>query len=226
MSRRRRELGVQFKLKITNGAKLYNSELQVLDALPFGTPVGTTIDFTPPAGWNCGGVLPNIYACSSGNPNLAPGASVEIPMTVKVPVGPATPCTVNNNAQIIKAPPGTLLNIFNNDDFDTASAQFQTVVKPDGTFICAWPAMGGGSRRWQPRRRRSLRTSRTSPSSIARRVGPRLRSPESVARTERPGTASAAGVARRRPSLSLSPRPSPSRKADTPAGGSRAAVLG
>ena len=134
----------KFKLKITNGAKLYNSELQVLDALPFGTPVGTTIDFTPPAGWNCGGVLPNIYACSSANPNLAPGASVEIPMTVKVPVGPATPCTVNNNAQIIKAPPGTLLNIFNNDDFDSASAQFQTVVKPDSTFICAWPAMGGG----------------------------------------------------------------------------------
>ena len=134
----------KFKLKITNGTKLYNSELQVLDALPFGTPVGTTIDFTPPAGWNCGGVLGNIYACSSANPNLAPGASVEIPMTVKVPVGPATPCMVNNNAQIIKAPPGTLLNIFNNDDFDSASAQFQTVVKPDGTFICVWPAMGGG----------------------------------------------------------------------------------
>jgi hypothetical protein len=65
-------------------------------------------------------------------------------MTVKVPVSPATPCTVNNNSQILKAPPGTLLNIFNNDDFGSASAQFQTVVKPDGTFICAWPAMGGG----------------------------------------------------------------------------------
>ena len=134
----------EFKLKITNGAKPYNSQLQVLDALPFGTPAGTTIDFTPPAGWNCGAAFPNIYACHSANPNLAPGASVEIPFKVKVPVGPATPCTVKNNAQIIKAPPGTLLNIFNNDDFDSASAQFATVLKPDGTFICASPAMGGG----------------------------------------------------------------------------------
>jgi len=133
----------KFRLKITNGANAYNSELQVLDALPFGTPAGSTIDFTPPAGWNCGSVFPKLYACSSPNPNLAAGASVEIPMTVKVPVSPAIPCTVTNNAQIIKAPPGSLLNIFNGDDFDSASAQFQTVVLPDGTFVCAAPAMGG-----------------------------------------------------------------------------------
>jgi hypothetical protein len=132
----------KFKLKITNGANPYTSELQVLDALPFGTPPGATIDFTPPPGWNCGGLFPNIYACSSANPNLAAGASVEIPMTVKVPVQDGTSCTVTNNAQTIKAAPGTLLNIFNGDDFDSASAQLATVVKPDGTFVCAAPAMG------------------------------------------------------------------------------------
>jgi hypothetical protein len=60
-----------------------------------------------------------------------------------VPVGPGTSCSVNNNAQIVKAPPGTLLNVFGGDDTASASAEFQTVVNGDGTMFCAWPAKAG-----------------------------------------------------------------------------------
>jgi hypothetical protein len=135
----------EFTLKVTNGPQPYTSEIALFDVLPFGTPAGATIDFQPPADWNCGSLLffPNAYGCSSANPTLAAGASVEIPMTVKVPVGPGTSCSVNNNAQIVKAPPGTLLNVFGGDDTASASAEFQTVVNGDGTMFCAWPAKAG-----------------------------------------------------------------------------------
>ena len=134
-----------FTLRVTTGAQPYTSEIALYDVLPFGTPAGATIDFQPPADWTCGSLLflPNAYGCSSTNPNLAAGASVEIPMTVKVPVGPATSCGVNNNAQIFKAPPGSLLNVFGGDDTASASAEFQTVVNGDGTMFCAWPASAG-----------------------------------------------------------------------------------
>ncbi|MES0385421.1 MAG: hypothetical protein ABUJ98_12635, partial [Hyphomicrobium sp.] len=135
----------EFTLKVTNGPQPYTSEIALFDVLPFGTPAGATIDFQPPPVWNCGSLLffPNAYGCSSANPTLAAGASVEIPMTVKVPVGPGTSCSVINNAQIVKAPPGTLLNVFGGDDTASASAEFQTVVNGDGTMFCAWPAKAG-----------------------------------------------------------------------------------
>ncbi len=136
----------RFVLKVTNGlGPAYTSEIRVLDALPFGMPAGTTISFAPPAEWQCAGpvLFPNLYGCSSANPNLAPGATVEIPATVKVPVGPVAQCSIKNNAQIITAPPGSLLNVFNNDDLASATAQFAPVFPLGGDpAICLSPAMG------------------------------------------------------------------------------------
>ncbi len=63
----------EFKVKVTNFGAPYQSAIQIVDALPFGTPAGATVTFQPPPGWNCGGPLlfPNLYQCSSDNPNLA-----------------------------------------------------------------------------------------------------------------------------------------------------------
>jgi hypothetical protein len=120
----------------------YTSAIQIADALPFGTPPGATISFTAPAGWNCGGpvLFPNLYGCSSDNPNLG---SAEIIATVKVPVGPVAKCEITNNALITKAPGGTLLNSFAGDDMSSATAVFAPVFPLDGSpAICVAPAMG------------------------------------------------------------------------------------
>ena len=110
----------KFKVTVQNFGAAYTSAVRFIDALPFGTPAGATVTFQPPAGWNCGGPLlfPNLYQCSSDNPNLAHIGSVEIPVTVKIPVGPVAKCEVTNNALIVKAPGGTLLNSFAGDDFE------------------------------------------------------------------------------------------------------------
>ena len=134
----------EFKVKVTNFGAPYQSAIQIVDALPFGTPAGATVTFQPPPGWNCGGPLlfPNLYQCSSDNPNLAHIGSVEIPVTVNIPVGAVAKCEITNNAQIVKAPGGTLLNSFAGDDFDSAKAELAPVLPQDGQGICWSPAMG------------------------------------------------------------------------------------
>lgn len=136
----------EFKLKVQNFGAPYTSALQIADALPFGTPPGATVSFTAPAGWNCGGpvLFPNLYQCSSDNPNLPHLGSAEIIATVKVPVAAGVPCAVTNNALITKAAGGTLLNSFAGDDMSSATATFAPVLPPGGDpAICVAPAMGG-----------------------------------------------------------------------------------
>ena len=134
----------EFKIKVQNFGDAYTSAIQFADALPFGTPPGATISFTAPAGWNCGGpVLPNLYQCSSANPNLSHLESVEFIAKVKVPVAPGVQCSVKNNALITKALGGTLLNSFAGDDMGSASAIFSPVIPMGpGQGICFSPAMG------------------------------------------------------------------------------------
>lgn len=124
----------KFKLTVQNFGAKYTSAIQLLDALPFGTPAGATVTFQPPAGWNCGGpvLFPTLYQCSSNNPDLAHLAKVEIPVTVRIPVAPVAKCEITNNALIIKAPGGTPLNSFAGDDTSSAKAQLVTVVPLDG----------------------------------------------------------------------------------------------
>ena len=121
----------QFKVTVQNFGKAYTSPIQFIDALPFGNPAGATVTFMPPAGWNCGGPLlfPNLYQCSSNNPDLAHLEQVEIPVTVKIPVAPVAKCEVTNNAVIVKAPGGTLLNSFAGDDASSAKAQLAAAVQ-------------------------------------------------------------------------------------------------
>jgi hypothetical protein len=124
----------KFTVTVQNFGDAYTSPIQFVDALPFGTPAGATVTFQPPAGWNCGGpaLLPNLYQCSSNNPNLAHLESVDIPVTVKVPVAPVAKCEITNNAQIVKAPGGTLLNSFAGDDASSATAQLAPVFPQGG----------------------------------------------------------------------------------------------
>ena len=133
----------EFKLKVQNFGDAYTSAIQVLDALPFGAPAGATVSFTAPAGWNCGGpvLFPNLYQCSSDNPNLSHLESAEILATVKVPVASPGQCEITNNALITKAPGGTLINSFAGDDMSSATATFSPLFV-DGQFICLAPAMG------------------------------------------------------------------------------------
>ncbi len=135
----------EFKIRLQNFGDAYTSAVQIIDALPLGSPPGASVSFTAPAGWTCGGPLlfPTLYQCSSNNPNLAHMESVEIVATVKVPVAPTPSCAVTNNAQIVKAPGGTLLNSFAGDDFSSATTQFSPVLPLDGSpAICASPAIG------------------------------------------------------------------------------------
>ena len=132
----------EFKINVQSFGDDYTSAIQIADALPFGTTPGATISFTAPAGWNCGGpvLFPNLYGCSSDNPNLG---SAEIIATVKVPVGPVAKCEITNNALITKAAGGTLLNSFAGDDMSSATAVFAPVFPLDGSpAICVAPAMG------------------------------------------------------------------------------------
>lgn len=124
----------KFKLTVQNFGAKYTSAVQLLDALPFGTPAGATVTFQPPAGWNCGGpvLFPTLYQCSSNNPDLAHLAKVEIPVTVRIPVAPVAKCEITNNALIVKAPGGTPLNSFAGDDTSSAKAQLATVVPLNG----------------------------------------------------------------------------------------------
>jgi hypothetical protein len=134
-----------FKIRVQNFGDKYMSAIQIADALPFGAPAGATVSFTAPAGWTCGGpvLFPNLYQCSSDNPNLAHMETAEIIATVKVPVAPGGPCKVTNNAVITKAPGGTLLNSFAGDDTSSATAIFQAVLPLDGApAFCVSPAMG------------------------------------------------------------------------------------
>ncbi len=125
----------QFKVTVQNFGKPYTSPVQFIDALPFGNPAGAVATFQPPAGWTCGGpvLFPNVYQCSSDNPDLAHMEKVEIPVIVRIPVAPVAKCEVTNNAVIAKAPGGTLLNSFDGDDASSAKAQLSAVV---GQGIC------------------------------------------------------------------------------------------
>jgi hypothetical protein len=118
-----------FNITVQNFGKAYTSPIQFLDALPFGTPAGATVSFQPPPGWTCGGpvLFPTLYQCSSNNPDLAHLEKAEIPVTVKIPVAPVAKCEITNNAQIIKAQGGTLLNSFAGDDASSAKAQLAPV---------------------------------------------------------------------------------------------------
>jgi len=124
----------KFKVTLQNFGKDYKSPIQFVDALP-GMPAGSTVSFQPPAGWNCGALLPNLHQCSSNNPNLTHNEKVEIPVTVRIPVAPVAKCEITNNAVIVKAPGGTGNNFFKNDDDDSAKAQLAGVFK-QGQFIC------------------------------------------------------------------------------------------
>jgi len=135
----------EFKIKVQNFGATYTSAIQIVDALPFGTPPGATISFTAPAGWSCGGpvLIPNLYQCSSDNPNLPHLGSAEIVAKVKVPVASGIQCEVTNNALVTKAPGGTLLNSFAGDDMSSAAAIFAPVLPLGGEEgICLSPAMG------------------------------------------------------------------------------------
>ncbi|MGE4251693.1 MAG: YncE family protein, partial [Parvibaculaceae bacterium] len=125
----------EFKVTVQNFGKAYTSPIQFIDALPFGNPAGAAITFQPPAGWSCGGpvLFPNLYQCSSNNPDLAHMEKVEIPAIVKIPVAPVAKCEVTNNAQIVKAPGGTLLNSFAGDDASSAKAKLAAAA---GQGIC------------------------------------------------------------------------------------------
>ena len=135
----------EFKIKVQNFGGPYTSPIQIADALPFGTPAGATISFTAPAGWSCGGpvLFPNLYQCSSDNPNFPHMGSAEIIAKVKIPIAPGIKCEVTNNALITKAPGGTLLNSFAGDDMSSATAVFEAVLPLGGApAICLSPAMG------------------------------------------------------------------------------------
>ncbi|MGE0008528.1 MAG: hypothetical protein AB7S92_23485 [Parvibaculaceae bacterium] len=125
----------RFTVTVQNFGKAYTAPVQFIDALPFGSPAGATVTFQPPAGWNCGGpaLFPNLYQCGSDNPNLAHLDKVEIPVTVRIPVAPLAKCEVTNNAEIVKAPGGTLLNAFAGDDKSSAKARLMPAFPPDGS---------------------------------------------------------------------------------------------
>lgn len=121
-----------FKITVQNFGKAYTNDVQFFDALPFGTPAGATISFQPPAGWTCGGPFFGLYQCKSDNPNLPHLAKAEITATVKVPVAPVAKCEIKNNATIVKAPGGTLLNSFAGDDASSAKAKLAAVFPLNG----------------------------------------------------------------------------------------------
>lgn len=121
-----------FKITVQNFGKPYLSNVQFFDALPFGSPAGSTISFQPPAGWTCGGPFFGLYQCKSDNPNLPHMAKAEITATVKVPVAPLAKCEIKNNATIVMAPGGTLLNSFAGDDASSAKAKLAAVFPLNG----------------------------------------------------------------------------------------------
>jgi hypothetical protein len=136
----------KFKVTVQNFGAAYTSPIQFLDALPFGTPAGATVTFQPPAGWTCGGpvLFPTLYQCNSNNPNLSHMEKVEIPVIVKIPVAPLAKCEITNNALIIKAPGGTLLNSFAGDDKSSATAKLATIFPLNGDPpICVAASQGG-----------------------------------------------------------------------------------
>jgi hypothetical protein len=135
-----------FKVKVQNFGKPYTGKVQFMDALPFGTPAGTKVEFQPPPGWTCDGpaLFPHLYQCSSDNPNLAHMEAAEIDVTVKVPVAPMAKCEITNTALIVKAPGGSLINSFAGDDQSSATATFAPALPLDGApGICLAAAMGG-----------------------------------------------------------------------------------
>ncbi|MGE3876654.1 MAG: hypothetical protein AB7F74_27170, partial [Parvibaculaceae bacterium] len=119
----------QFKVTVQNFGKDYTSPVQFIDALPVGNPAGAVVTFQPPQGWSCGGpvLFPNLYQCSSDNPDLAHMEKAEIPVIVRIPVAPVTKCEVINNAEIVKAPGGTLINSFAGDDAGSAKGKLAAV---------------------------------------------------------------------------------------------------
>ncbi|HSD91983.1 MAG TPA: hypothetical protein VLB11_03040 [Methyloceanibacter sp.] len=134
----------EFIIKVQNFGADYTSTVQFLDALPFGTPAGATVTFDAPANWSCGGpvLFPTLYQCKSDNPNLGHMEFDEIIAKVKVPVATgASKCEVTNNALIVKAPGGTLINSFGGDDTDSATAVFEALFV-EGQLACLSPAMG------------------------------------------------------------------------------------
>ncbi|WP_119272768.1 DUF11 domain-containing protein [Taklimakanibacter deserti] len=122
----------KFKITVQNFGKDYKSPIQFLDFLP-GLQAGATVAFQPPAGWNCGGpTFPNLYQCSSNNPNLAHQEKAEIGMTVRIPVSPQAKCQITNTATIVKAPGGTAHNFFKPNDTDSTQAQVAPVFPQGG----------------------------------------------------------------------------------------------
>jgi hypothetical protein len=121
-----------FKLTVQNFGATYTNEIQFLDALPFGSPAGATMSFQTPPNWTCGQVFGTLYQCNSNNPNLPHLAKAEFLATVKIPVAPLAKCEITNNATIIKAMGGTLLNSFAGDDTSSAKAKVAAVFPLNG----------------------------------------------------------------------------------------------
>src|SRR5262249_34254606 len=124
----------QFRVTLQNFGTAYKGPIQFVDGLPLGTPDGATVSFQPPAGWNCSGAQsPNLFQCSSNDPDLDQGEKVEIPVIVRIPVAPVAACAITNNAKIVKPPGGSPHNFSKMDDVGSAEAQLAGVLPPDGS---------------------------------------------------------------------------------------------
>ncbi|MGE3229122.1 MAG: hypothetical protein AB7J30_06760 [Hyphomicrobium sp.] len=132
-----------FKVRVWNFGKAYANTLEFMDHVGMPFHAGKTLTIAAPPKWQCNAVLPHQQICKSDDPGLGAGDSVEFMATVKVPLTPAGPCWVKNQAIIWKAPGETAQNSFAGDDKSTAQAQFEPVFPLNGQPYCVSPMQAG-----------------------------------------------------------------------------------
>lgn len=129
----------KFNITVQNFGKPMENPVRFIDALPPGSPAGTTIEFQPPAGWQCDPSFFPLYVCKSDNPKLSHMEKAGILATVKVPIHPTIQCSIKNTAIIITPPAPAPQNTFGGDDTSDATAYFEQVVPQNGNPFCAHP---------------------------------------------------------------------------------------
>jgi len=129
----------KFKITVQNFGKPMNNPVRFLDALPPGSPAGTTATFSAPAGWSCNLAFFPLYVCKSDAPGFAHLEKAEFDVTVKVPIHETNKCLIKNTAQIVTPAAPAAQNTFGGDDKSDATAYFEAIHPQNGNPFCVHP---------------------------------------------------------------------------------------